>query len=155
MADDFTTTQNALAKLHQETEVLSHLSKPAYLDTMAEIGQALAPIYRQQLEIRKAFDDSGITAQIKALSKANQHWQEILKEAGFTRQIAESFATAHKSWLEHFKPLHVEFSQLAQLSASAKRALFDASLQLNATERLMAHIDFNALRNHFQVEIPV
>ncbi|ATD82504.1 MULTISPECIES: hypothetical protein [Desulfovibrio] len=53
------------------------------------------------------------------------------------------------------KPLQHDFSHLSQLQASAKLALCDTSLRLAATERLMAGIDFEAIRGRFQIEMPV
>jgi len=53
------------------------------------------------------------------------------------------------------KPLQHDFSHLSQLQVSAKLALCDTSLRLAATERLMAGIDFEAIRGRFQIEMPV
>ena len=74
-----------------------------------------------------------------------------------TSRIAESFTAVHHSWLwlERIKPIQHDFSQFSQVQASAKLALCDASLQLTATERLMADIDFEAIRSRFQIKVPV
>lgn len=53
------------------------------------------------------------------------------------------------------KPLQHDISHLSQFQASANLALCDTSLRLSATERLMAGIDFEAVRSRFQIEMPV
>ena len=117
--------------------------------------RTLEPIRRQQLEISRAFEMSGAMARIQEIASANQHWQELIKQASATSRIAESLSAAHQSWLDTIKPIQHDFSHLSQLQASAKLALCDTSLRLAATERLMAGIDFEAIRGRFQIEIPV
>lgn len=157
MPDDIKTAKTALAKLHHDMEAINRLAKPSYLSLIEQMERTLAPIRRQQLEIGRAFEMSGAMARIRIqeIVSANHHWQDLIKQATATSRIAESLAAAHQSWLERMKPLQHDFSHLSQLQASAKLALCDTSLRLSATERLMAGIDFEAIRSRFQIEMPV
>lgn len=152
--DDIKTAKTALAKLHHDMEAINKLAKPSYLSVIEQMERTLEPIRRQQLEISRALEMSGAMARIQEIASANQHWQELIQQTA-TSRIAESLAAAHQSWLERMKPLQHDFSHLSQLQASAKLALCDTSLRLAATERLMAGIDFEAIRGRFQIEMPV
>jgi len=155
MPDDIKTAKTALAKLHHDMEAINKLAKPSYLSVIEQMERTLEPIRRQHLEISRAFEMSGAMARIQEIVSANQHWQDLIKQATATSRIAESLSAAHQSWLDTIKPIQHDFSHLSQLQASAKLALCDTSLRLAATERLMAGIDFEAIRGRFQIEIPV
>ncbi|WP_157679918.1 hypothetical protein [Nitrosococcus watsonii] len=149
------TARTALAKFHQDMEAINRLAKPSYLSVIEQMERTLEPIRRQQLEISRALEMSGAAARIREIANANQHWQELVKQTTVTSRIAESLAASHRSWLEHIKPVQHDFSHLSQLQTSARLALCDTSLRLAATERLMAGIDFEAIRSCFQIEMPV
>lgn len=151
MSDGLNSAKPALAKIHQDMEAINNLAKPSYLSVIEQMERTLEPIRRQQLEISRA----GAMARIQEIASANQHWQELIKQASATSRIAESLSTAHQSWLDTIKPIQHDFSHLSQLQVSAKLALCDTSLRLAATERLMAGIDFEAIRGRFQIEMPV
>jgi len=155
MSDDLKSAKSALAKLHQDMEAINRLAKPSYLSVIEQMERTLEPIRRQQLEISRALEMSGAAARIKEIVSANQHWQDLIKQATATSRIAESLSAAHQSWLDTIKPIQHDFSHISQLQASAKLALCDTSLRLAATERLMAGIDFEAIRSRFQIEMPV
>lgn len=153
--DDIKTAKTALAKLHHDMEAINKLAKPSYLSVIEQMERTLEPIRRQQLEISRALELSGAAARIQEIVSANQHWQDLIKQATATSRITESLSAAHQSWLDTIKPIQHDFSKLSQLQASAKLALCDTSLRLAATERLMAGIDFEAIRSRFQIEMPV
>jgi hypothetical protein len=155
MSDDLKSAKSALAKLHQDMEAINRLAKPSYLSVIEQMERTLEPIRRQQLEISRAFEMSGAMARIQEIASANQHWQDLIKQATATSRIAESLSAAHQSWLDTIKPIQHDFSHISQLQASAKLALCDTSLRLAATERLMAGIDFEAIRSRFQIEMPI
>ncbi|KAA6185880.1 hypothetical protein F2Q65_07790 [Thiohalocapsa marina] len=155
MPDNLKTAKTALAKLHHDMEAINKLAKPSYLSVIEQMERTLEPIRRQQLEISRALELSGAAARIQEIVSANQHWQDLIKQATATSRITESLSAAHQSWLDTIKPIQHDFSQLSQLQASAKLALCDTSLRLAATERFMAGIDFEAIRGRFQIEIPV
>lgn len=155
MSDDLKTAKTALAKLHQDMEAINRLAMPPYLSVIEQMERTLEPIRRQQLEITRALEMAGAATRIQEIVGANQHWQDLIKQATATSRIAESLSAAHQSWLDTIKPIQHDFSQLSQLQASAKLALCDTSLRLSATERLMAGIDFEAIRGRFQIEMPV
>lgn len=155
MSDDLKTAKSALAKIHQDMEAINRLAKPSYFNVIEQMERTLEPIRRQQLEITRAIEMAGAASRIQEIVGANQHWQDLIKQATATSRIAESLSAAHQSWLDTIKPIQHDFSQLSQLQASAKLALCDTSLRLSATERLMAGIDFEAIRGRFQIEMPV
>lgn len=155
MPDNLKTAKSALAKIHQDMESINRLAKPSYLSVIEQMERTLEPIRRQQLEISRALELSGAAARIQEIVSANQHWQDLIKQATATSRITESLSAAHQSWLDTIKPIQHDFSQLSQLQASAKLALCDTSLRLAATERFMAGIDFEAIRGRFQIEMPV
>ena len=155
MSDDLKTAKTALAKLHQDMEAINRLAKPSYLSVIEQMERTLEPIRRQQLEITRALEMAGAATRIQGIAGANQHWQDLIKQATATSRIAESISAAHQSWLDTIKPIQHDFSHISQLQASAKLALCDTSLRLAATERLMAGIDFEAIRSRFQIEMPV
>jgi hypothetical protein len=145
MPDNLKTAKSALAKLHHDMEAINKLAKPSYLRSVIEqMERTLEPIRRQQLEISRALELSGAAARIQEIVSANQHWQDLIKQATATSRITESLSVAHQSWLDTIKPIQHDFSQLSQLQASAKLAMCDTSLRLAATERFMAGIDFEA-----------
>jgi hypothetical protein len=155
MPDDIKTAKTALAKLHHDMEAINRLAKPSYLSVIEQMERTLEPIRRQHLEFSRAFEMSGAMARIQEIASANQHWQDLIKQATATSRIAESLSAAHQSWLDTIKPIQHDFSHISQLQASAKLALCDTSLRLAATERLMGGIDFEAIRGRFQIEMPV
>lgn len=155
MSDDLKTAKTALAKLHHDMEAINKLAKPSYLSVIEQMERTLEPIRRQQLEISRALELSGAAARIQEIVSVNQHWQDLIKQATATSRITESLSAAHQSWLDTIKPIQRDFSHLSQLQASAKLVLCDTSLRLAATERLMAGIDFEAIRGRFQIEMPV
>lgn len=155
MPDDLKTAKSALAKVHQDMDALNRLANPSYLRVIKQMERTMEPIRRHQLEISRAMELSGAAARIKDIIGANQHWQDMLNQATTTSRIAESLAAVHQSWIESIEPIQHDFSHLSQLQASAKLALCDTSLRLAATERLMADIDFEAIRSRFQIDMPV
>jgi predicted nucleic acid-binding Zn-ribbon protein len=155
MSDDLKTAKTALAKLHQDMDAINRLARPSYLKVIEQMERAMEPIRRQQLEISRALEMSGAAARIQEIASANQHWQELIKQASTTSRIAESLSAAHQSWIERIKPIQYDISHFSQLQASAKLDLCDTSLRLAATERLMAGINFEAIRSRFQIEMPV
>lgn len=155
MSDDFKTPKTALAKLHQDMEAINRLAKPSYLSVVEQMERAMESIRCQQLEFNRTLEMSGAMARIQEIVNANQHWQELIKQTSVANRIAESLAATHQSWLDRIKPIQHDFWHLSQLQASAKLALCDTSLRLAATERLMAGIDFEAIRSRFQIEMPV
>lgn len=154
MSDDFKTAKTALAKLHQDMEAINRLARPSYLGVIEQMERTLEPIRRQHLEVSRVLEMSGAAARMQEVISANQHWQELIEQTTAASRIADSLA-AHQSWLERLDFVRHDFSHISQLQASAKLALCDTSLQLTATERLMAGIDFEVIRNRFQIEIPV
>jgi len=157
MPDDLKTTKSALTKIYQDMETINRLANPSYLNVIEQIERTMEPIRRHQLEICHALELPGAIAKIHDLINANQHWQDILNQTTATSCITESLSLSatHQSWIDGLKPLQHNFSTFSQLQASAKLALCDVSLQLTATERFMADINFAAMRSRFQIERPI
>ena len=120
MPDNLKTAKSALATLHHDMEAINKLAKPSYLSVIEQMERTLKPIRRQQLEISRALELSGAAARIQEIVSANQHWQDLIKQATATSRITESLSAAHQSWLDTIKPIQHDFSQLSQLQASAK-----------------------------------
>jgi hypothetical protein len=89
MSDDLKTAKTALAKLHHDMEAINKLAKPSYLSVIEQMERTLEPIRRQQLEISRALEMSGAAARIQEIVSANQHWQDLIKQATATSRIAE------------------------------------------------------------------
>lgn len=155
MLDDMKAAKTALAKLHYDMSAINRLANPSYLSVIEQMDRILEPIRRQHLEISRTLELSGVAAWMQEIVSANQHWQELARQATTTNRIAESLSAAHQSWRDAIIPNHRDFSHLTQLQASAKLALCDTSLRLAATERLVAGIDFEAIRSRFQIEMSV
>lgn len=155
MPDNLKTAKSALAKLHQDMDAINRLAKPPYLSVIEQMERTLEPIRHQQLEITRALEMAGAATRIQEIVGANQHWQDLIKQVTATSRIAESLSAAHQSWLDTIKPIQHDFSQLSQLQASAKLTLCNTSLRLAATERLMAGIDFEAIKSRFHIKMPV
>ena len=151
MSDDFKTAKTALAKLYQDME----LGKPSYMSVIGQMERTLEPIRRKEMEISRALEMSGAKAQIQEIVSANQHLQELIKQTSETSRIAESLAASHRSWLERIKPIQHDFLHISQFQAFAKLALCDTSLRLTAAEQFMEGIDFEAIKNRFQIELPI
>jgi len=88
MPDDLKTAKTALAKLHQDMEAINRLAKPSYLSLIEQMERSLEPIRRQHLEISRAFEMSGAMARIQEIVSANQHWQDLIKQATATSRIS-------------------------------------------------------------------
>ena len=155
MSDDLKTGKTALAKVHQDMEAINRLARPSYLNVIEQIERTPEPIHRLQLEISRSLEMSGEAARIQELVSVNQHWQELIKQTTVPSSIAESLSAVHQSWIERIKPIPNNISHRSQLLASANLDLCDTSLRPAATERLMAGIDFEAIRSRFQIEMPV
>ena len=153
MSDNLKVAKTTLAKLHRDMEAVSHLAKPPSLNVIEQRRRMMESICKR-LEISRTLKMSGATAWMQDFVNANQHWQEMIKQATATSRIAENLTAAHQSWVERIKPIQSDNSHLSQLQALAKLDLCDVSLQLAATERLMAGIDFEAIRSSFQIEMP-
>ena len=155
VSDDFKTARTSIAKIHQDIEAINRAAKPSYPSVIEQIDRAMEQLRRQHLEVSRGLEESGEAARMKDIIGANQHWQDMLRQATATRRIAESFAATHQSWLERIRSIQHDSSQFSQLQASVKLALCDASLQLTAAVPLMVDMDFEAIRSRFQIEMPV
>lgn len=155
MLDDFKTAKATLSKLRQDIDAINRVAKSAYLSELEQMDRTMKLFRHNQLKIGRALDMSGVAVWVKDIIEANQRWQGMLEQVTMTSRMAESVRVAHQSWIERINSIQRDLSQYAQIQASAKLILCDVSLQLTVTERLMAEIDFEAIRSHFQIEIPV
>ena len=65
MSNDFTTAKIALAKLHQDMEVINRLAKPSYLSVIEQMERTMEPTHRQQNEISRAMEMARVAGQLK------------------------------------------------------------------------------------------
>lgn len=149
------TTKTTFGKFHQEMKSIHQLANLPYLSVIQQMAHTQEPNHRQQLEITRTLEMAGAASRIQEIVDANQHWRDLIKQATATSCITECLSAAHQSWFDTIKPIQYDFSQLSQLQASAKLTLCNTALQLSATERLIAGIDFEAIRSRFQIEMPV
>ena len=153
MLNDFKTAKDTLAKLHQDIDAINRVTNSSYLSVFEQMDRTMKLLRHHRLEIGRDLVMSGVTAWMQDIIGANQHWQDMLEQATTTSHIVESFPVAHQSWIERINFIQHDFSQ--QIQASAKLTLCDVSLRLTATERLIAEIDFEAIKSRFQIESPV
>ncbi len=154
LSEDLMSAKSAIGKLRQDMEASNRLAKPSYLGVIEQLERTIEPFRLHQMEISRALEIPEAVAGIKEIANANQHWHDVIKQTTASNWIAESLHTTHESWLDQSNLLQQGVSQLFQLQASAKLALGDTSLQLIATERLMANIDFKAIGSQFQIKMP-
>jgi len=155
MSDNLKSTQSILTKLHHDLEVMTKHANPSSKGVIEEMNRALEPIRRQNLLIGNLLGRTGIEARIQEIVRANQHWQNLIGQTTGTSLLADSIATAHKSWTDVLKPVEHDIRQLTRFEASTKLALCDTSLRLAATERLFATIALEAIMGQFKIEMPV
>ena len=77
-----------------------------------------------------------------------QYLQATLDQATERNRIAERLSTVHQSWFKHLEDTQNDFHRSLEL------ALRNVSPQLIATERFITALDFDALGNRLQIEIP-
>ena len=159
--DGLKTAKSAPTKLHQNMNTFTQ--EPPYLSAIGLWGREMEPF--QQLGISHILGMPGATALAKEFASANQGWQELLKQITPSNRIVESLRGVHQSSLGQLGSLQRDLSSLGQLGSlqrdlsllqiSTKLTLTNASLQLTATEQIMAGIDFETIGKRFQIELPV
>ena len=154
MPSDLKTAKAALAKLHEDMETFDRLTKPSSITLLNQIESTLEP-FRRQLELSRILDLSGVVDRLNNIHDANQHLQEVIRQSADTSRITESLNAAHQSWLERIKHINDNIKRFSQLREYSSLELRKISLQLTATEQLMAHVDFEAISNRFQIEMSV
>lgn len=147
MSDNIKTALSALTKLQQNLKPLNRLVKPSYFSLIEQIEHTLEPIRRQQLIINRALEMSEGIRRLQELSTPNQNLEELKK---YTSSIV-----AHQSWIDQTNSIQNNFLDFVQIHESARQILCDTSLKLTATEQLMAGINFEAIRQRFQIDMPI
>ncbi len=160
--DGLKTAKSAPTKLHQNMNTFTQ--EPPYLSAIRR-ESAMESLRRQELGISHILGMPGATALAKEFASANQGWQELLKQITPSNRIVESLRGVHQSSLGQLGSLQRDLSSLGQLGSlqrdlsflqiSTKLTLTNASLQLTATEQIMAGIDFETIGKRFQIELPV
>jgi predicted pPIWI-associating nuclease len=152
MSDAFNTANFALAKVQRDMEKINRLINPSFLRNIEQLERRMELAHRQHLEVRRILEMSGVASMVENIIGANQHWQDMLKQAAAASRIVEDLSAAHQSWFELISSTKHD---IPQLQASAKLVLCDISLQLTASEQLMAGIDFEVVRSRFQITKPI
>ncbi|MDE0514625.1 MAG: hypothetical protein OXI88_22940 [Gammaproteobacteria bacterium] len=153
MFNDLKTAKMALAEVHRNMEAIDRLTKPPSIDFFDQIERILEPI--RQLEITRTSELAGVADRLSNIQNANRHLQGILRQSVATSRIADSLNAAHQSWLDRVKHVSDDLERFSRLQAHSRLTLCDTSLQLAATNRLMAKSDFGAISNCFQIKTSV
>lgn len=154
MPNDLKTAKAAIVKLHEDMETFDRLTKPSSITLLDQIESTLEP-FRRQSELSRILDLSGVVDRLNNIHDANQHLQEVIRQSIDTSRITESLNAAHQSWFKRIKHINDNIKRFSQLREYSSLELRKISLQLTATEQLMAHVDFKAISNRFQIEMSV
>jgi hypothetical protein len=144
MSDDLRHVSPAFLKLHQDMEGISRSLKPQYVDFYDQIERALEPIRQQHLAFTQAATPVDLaSSRAVEIMKANQHWQDMIDKATASTRVFADLTRTHESWLKSIKPMQ---DQIAQLQAQTKLSLGGMAHRLTVSERLLAGIDFDKIR---------
>lgn len=129
MSNDYEKTISAVAKLSQERDALNRLASPSYLRLTEQMERILEFTRRQDWEVNRILESSGISARMQEVIDANHRWQDLIGQAATVSGITDHTAV-HQSWFERLGYTQHDFLDISQLQASAKLALCDTSLRL-------------------------
>jgi len=142
MPNNLETAVTDLAKLQQNMGRLS---------LRRQIERSLEPIHRYQLEMNRALKIYKEMTQALDVVRYNQRLRDLVEQTSTTSCIVESLSAAHESWLA-IKNIQRDFSHI---ESSFARDVFDISLCLTATKRLIKDIDFEGIEGGFQIRMSV
>lgn len=144
MGKDLPNLRPAYLQMQDDLERLRRALSPSYVDFYRQVEQALAPIRQQHREIARAIELSEPTSsRLAEIVRANQRWQNMIKQATATAHVFEDLNRIHKTWLDAIKPAQ---NNLAQLQAVANLSLCDMTRRLTITEQLFSGLDLDSLR---------
>lgn len=132
----------SIMKFQKDMGVLNRSLVPPGLAELQRLSRNLDPMIKHQIEIGKAFENSGLTASISSMAKATQHLQRIAIEPPQVPQIAARTPIAHNTWIESLVPIAATDKLLPLLQTSAKFALFNSAIRLNSSTKLLAGIEY-------------
>ena len=139
----------ALAGMNQDMANLRNFIQPPNLDAFFQVDQMLDQLRLNHVNMRQALPPplAASIAPFKDILTATNHFHDVLAKTRVSMGIEEM---VHESWREQIGSL-TNFS--AQLAATAKISLGENSLQLAATESILAGTDFSFLRSQFDLPL--
>lgn len=144
MSDDLRHVSPSFLHLQKEMERIRLSFQPPSVRFYEQIEQALRPIRQHHMEIARMAAISDLaSARIAEVVKANQHWQDMIDKATASTRVFSDLTRTHESWLKGIKPMQ---DQIAQLQAQTKLSLGGIAHRLTVSERLLAGIDFDKIR---------
>jgi hypothetical protein len=143
MKDDLLNVSPSFLRLKKDVERMQKLYKPPSVAFYEEIERTLQPVRRYHAEITRMAELSNMGSKIAEIAKANQHWQDMIDKATASSRVFNDLKRTHESWLKDFRPMQ---NQIAQLQAQAKLSLGGITHQLTISERLLAGIDFEKIK---------
>ena len=135
---------STIRKLFDKVASISRSLKPSYVDLYELTNRALEPVRRQHEEIfRAAVLLGNSSTSIVDIARANQHWQEMIDRATASSRMFSNATNTHRTWFRESMSIQ---DLAAQLQISTKLSLGDMTFRLTASERLLASVDFGAIR---------
>ena len=152
MSAVYKSEKNKLASLLHDKQAIDYWFQPTFMKFSNPMESVLEPIHSQQLAISLAAEPSGAVALMNGINSDIFHVWDNLDLATTTSRIVESMSAPQQSWLDCMKLLDHNIFQPPQLQNFTEMVQRDISLQLAATERIMATLDFEAISRHLQIE---
>lgn len=139
----------ALAGMNQDMVNLRNLIRPPSLDVYFRVDQVLEQLRLDHINVRQALlPPLAISAApYKDILTATNHLHDVLAKTSVSMGTVDM---VHESWREQIRSL-TNFSD--ELAAAAKVSLGENSLQLAATETILAGIDFDFLKSQFDLPL--
>ena len=139
----------AFARMNQDMANLRMFLNPPYLDAVNQLANTMEQVRLQQIEMSQAWMSSvrDSVAHLSDISNSSQHIYGMFTQTGVA---LVSLNQVHDSWIKRISDITAYRSQL---DAVAKSTLFDCSIQLAATESILAGFDFNVLKSHYDFSL--
>ena len=139
----------AFARMNQDMANLRKFMNPPYLDAVNQLANTMEQVRLQQFEMSQAWMSTvrDSVAHLTDISNSSQHIYGMFTQTGVA---LDSLSQVHDSWIKRIGDITTYQSQL---DAYAKLYLCDTSLQLAATETVLAGIDFDFLKSTFHIPV--
>ena len=139
----------AFARMNQDMANLRKFMNPPYLDAVNQLANTMEQVRLQQFEMSQVWMSTvrDSVAHLTDISNSSQHIYGMFTQTGVA---LDSLSQVHDSWIKRIGDITTYQSQL---DAYAKLYLCDTSLQLAATETVLAGIDFDFLKSTFDIPV--
>ena len=139
----------ALAGMNQDMVNLRNLIRPPSLDVYFRVDQVLEQLRLDHINVRQALlPPLAISAApYTDILTATNHLHDVLAKTSVSMGTMDM---VHESWRKQIRSL-TNFSD--ELAVAAKVSLGENSLQLAATETILAGLDFDSLKSRFDLPL--